>query len=155
MDSFMPTLTRLGRLRIELRSLLGLAAPIMIAQLANTAMGFVDTVMAGRVSPRDLAAVALGPNTVLQLPTAAKPGSMTTAMMQRLSGYLMSARNSPLTACLPAPCGILPKVITWDCQRPVHSGHLQHLSCCHLARTLAPRRMKWGLYSAWTMMNLC
>ena len=36
-----------GRLRIELRSLLGLAAPIMIAQLANTAMGFVDTVMAG------------------------------------------------------------------------------------------------------------
>lgn len=56
----MPTLTRLGRLRIELRSLLGLAAPIMIAQLANTAMGFVDTVMAGRVSPRDLAAVALG-----------------------------------------------------------------------------------------------
>ena len=55
----MPTLTRLGRLRIELRSLLGLAAPIMIAQLANTAMGFVDTVMAGRVSPRDLAAVAV------------------------------------------------------------------------------------------------
>ncbi len=56
----MPALTRPARLRIELRSLLGLAAPIMIAQLANTAMGFVDTVMAGRVSPRDLAAVALG-----------------------------------------------------------------------------------------------
>src|SRR5690606_24263610 len=32
----------------------------MIAQLANTAMGFVDTVMAGRVSAHDLAAVALG-----------------------------------------------------------------------------------------------
>ncbi|MND90811.1 Multidrug resistance protein NorM [compost metagenome] len=32
----------------------------MVAQLANTAMGFVDTVMAGRVGPRDLAAVALG-----------------------------------------------------------------------------------------------
>ena len=56
----MPSPTRLGRLLIELRSLLALAAPIMIAQLANTAMGFADTVMAGRVSPRDLASVALG-----------------------------------------------------------------------------------------------
>jgi MATE family multidrug resistance protein len=56
----MPALTHAARLRSELRSLLTLAAPIMIAQLANTAMGFVDTVMAGRVSPRDLAAVALG-----------------------------------------------------------------------------------------------
>jgi MATE family multidrug resistance protein len=56
----MTTLSHATRLRTELRSLLILAAPIMIAQLANTAMGFVDTVMAGRVSPRDLAAVALG-----------------------------------------------------------------------------------------------
>jgi MATE family multidrug resistance protein len=37
-----------------------LALPIMVAQLATTAMGFVDAVMAGRVSPRDLASVALG-----------------------------------------------------------------------------------------------
>jgi MATE family multidrug resistance protein len=56
----MTTLSRATRLHTELRSLLILAAPIMIAQLANTAMGFVDTVMAGRVGPRDLAAVALG-----------------------------------------------------------------------------------------------
>jgi MATE family multidrug resistance protein len=52
--------TRLQRFSTELYSLLKLATPIIIAQLANTAMGFVDTVMAGRVSPRDLAAVALG-----------------------------------------------------------------------------------------------
>lgn len=51
---------RLQRIRTELRALLALAIPIIIAQLAHTAMGFVDTVMAGRVSPRDLAAVALG-----------------------------------------------------------------------------------------------
>ncbi|UUQ67784.1 MATE family efflux transporter [Pseudomonas fuscovaginae UPB0736] len=43
-----------------MRNLLGLALPIIIAQLAHTAMGFVDAVMAGRVGPRDLAAVALG-----------------------------------------------------------------------------------------------
>ncbi len=51
---------RLQRLRLELRSLMLLATPIMVAQLAHTAMGFVDTLMAGRVGPRDLAAVALG-----------------------------------------------------------------------------------------------
>ncbi|MGE7958316.1 MATE family efflux transporter [Pseudomonas sp. NPDC089530] len=54
------TLNRPARVRLELRGLLALALPIMIAQLATTAMGFVDAVMAGRVSPRDLAAVALG-----------------------------------------------------------------------------------------------
>ncbi|NQD91734.1 MATE family efflux transporter [Pseudomonas sp. CrR25] len=56
----MPTESRLQRVRSELRNLLLLATPIIIAQLAHTAMGFVDTVMAGRVGPRDLAAVALG-----------------------------------------------------------------------------------------------
>lgn len=56
----MPTELRLRRVRVELRTLFALALPMMIAQLANTAMGFVDTVMAGRVSPHDLAAVALG-----------------------------------------------------------------------------------------------
>jgi multidrug resistance protein, MATE family len=56
----MPAESRLRRVRTELRSLLILATPIIIAQLAHTAMGFVDTVMAGQVSPRDLAAVALG-----------------------------------------------------------------------------------------------
>jgi MATE family multidrug resistance protein len=56
----MPAQTRPQRIRVELASLLKLATPIIIAQLASTAMGFVDTVMAGRVSPQDLAAVALG-----------------------------------------------------------------------------------------------
>lgn len=54
------TLGRGPRLRLELRTLLTLAGPIIIAQLAHTAMGFVDAVMAGRVGPQDLAAVALG-----------------------------------------------------------------------------------------------
>jgi len=56
----MPAESRLQRSSSEVCSLLKLAIPIIIAQLAHTAMGFVDAVMAGRVSPRDLAAVALG-----------------------------------------------------------------------------------------------
>ena len=52
--------SRSARIRRELGALFSLALPIMIAQLSHSAMGFVDTLMAGRVSPRDLAAVALG-----------------------------------------------------------------------------------------------
>ncbi len=44
----------------EARQLLLLGAPILITQLAQTGMGFVDTVMAGRYGENDLAAVAIG-----------------------------------------------------------------------------------------------
>lgn len=46
--------------RHELRAQLSLALPILGGQLAQTANGFVDTMMAGRVSAGDLAAVAVG-----------------------------------------------------------------------------------------------
>ncbi|ATI62901.1 MATE family efflux transporter [Edwardsiella tarda] len=51
----------------EARSLLALAIPVIIAQIAQTAMGVVDTVMAGSVSATDMAAVAVG--TSIWLPT--------------------------------------------------------------------------------------
>jgi MATE family multidrug resistance protein len=52
---------------IEARSLLALAIPVIIAQISQTAMGFVDTIMAGSVSATDMAAVAIG--TSIWLPT--------------------------------------------------------------------------------------
>ena len=44
----------------EAAVLLHLTAPLVLAQVSQTAMGFVDTVMAGRYSAVDLAAVAVG-----------------------------------------------------------------------------------------------
>ena len=44
---------------IEARSLLALAIPVIIAQISQTAMGVVDTIMAGAYSATDMAAVAL------------------------------------------------------------------------------------------------
>nr|WP_320010848.1 MATE family efflux transporter [uncultured Desulfobulbus sp.] len=44
----------------EAATLLRLTGPLLVAQLSQTAMGFVDTVMAGRYSSIDLAAVAVG-----------------------------------------------------------------------------------------------
>ncbi len=50
----------LQRFTAEARLLMILAAPILTAQLAQQALAFVDTVMAGRVSATDLAGVAVG-----------------------------------------------------------------------------------------------
>lgn len=52
---------------IEARSLLTLAIPVIIAQISQTAMGVVDTIMAGSYSATDMAAVAVG--TSIWLPT--------------------------------------------------------------------------------------
>lgn len=51
---------RLLLIRAELKCLIGLSLPLILAQLAQSSMGFVDTLMAGRVSADDLAAVAIG-----------------------------------------------------------------------------------------------
>ncbi|GLS84520.1 MATE family efflux transporter [Paraferrimonas haliotis] len=44
----------------QLTTLIKLATPILIAQVTQTMMGLIDTVMAGRVSALDMAAVAVG-----------------------------------------------------------------------------------------------
>lgn len=46
--------------RQEFTAQLALLGPILLSQLSQAAFGFVDAVMAGQVSPLDLAAVALG-----------------------------------------------------------------------------------------------
>ena len=49
------------------KSLLKLSYPILIAQLIQNLMGFADTVMAGRVSSTDMAAVAVASSIWLPL----------------------------------------------------------------------------------------
>jgi MATE family multidrug resistance protein len=49
--------------RTEVRTLLLLAGPVVLTQLAQVSLGFVDTVMVGRLGAAQLAGVALG-NTV-------------------------------------------------------------------------------------------
>lgn len=50
------------RFRMEAAATLRLGGPLIAAQLAQISMGFVDAVMAGRLSAKDLAAVAVGAN---------------------------------------------------------------------------------------------
>ena len=44
----------------EFRATILLAAPVVITQVAHISMGFVDTVMVGRLGPAELAGVAIG-----------------------------------------------------------------------------------------------
>ena len=53
--------------RDELTALKTLMVPILITQLAQAGYGFIDTVMAGQVSPLDLSAVAIGSSVWLPL----------------------------------------------------------------------------------------
>ncbi|MEB5477668.1 MATE family efflux transporter [Acinetobacter sp. ESL0695] len=46
--------------RIELKRLLSLMIPILITQFAQAGLGLIDTIMAGRFSALDLAAIAVG-----------------------------------------------------------------------------------------------
>ena len=48
------------KIRNESGILLKIGVPVILAQLLQMSMSFVDTVMAGRLSPEDLAAVAVG-----------------------------------------------------------------------------------------------
>ncbi|MBS7325372.1 MAG: MATE family efflux transporter [Thiopseudomonas sp.] len=93
----MPSLLFRQRLFAEWRALFKLATPIVIAQLANSAMGFVDTMMAGRVSPVDLAAVALG-NSIWMPVFLFMSGVLlaTTAKVSRAFGAGESERIGPL-----------------------------------------------------------
>jgi len=79
-------LSQLSR-RYELGQILYLALPILIAQLSQTAMGFVDTIMTARVGAEDLAAVSLGAS--IWLPIMLSLGGVlmaTTPMVAQLAG---------------------------------------------------------------------
>ncbi|WP_151704634.1 MATE family efflux transporter [Nitrincola alkalilacustris] len=75
----------LSRKREETLAILHLAWPIVIAQLAQHSIGFVDTLMAARAGAEDLAAIALG--TSIWIP-----------VFLALSGILMA--TTPLVAHL-------------------------------------------------------
>ena len=52
---------------IEAKKLIAIAIPILFAQIAQNSMGMVDTIMAGRVSAADMAAISVGASIWLPL----------------------------------------------------------------------------------------
>lgn len=53
--------------QFEIRKLIAIAFPILLAQFAQNSMGIIDTIMAGRVSAADMAAISVGASIWLPL----------------------------------------------------------------------------------------
>ena len=93
---------------IEARQLLALAIPVIVAQVAQTAMGFVDTVMAGGYSATDMAAVAIG--TSIWLPAI-------------LFGHGLLLALTPVIAQLAGGVSVLIMIVLWNAGYIIRAMH--------------------------------
>ena len=78
----------------ECRSLLAIAWPMIIAQLAQTGTGVVDTIMAGHISPLALGAIAVGAN--LWIPVYLFSVGLMMAVSSMVSHYFGAAQYSSI-----------------------------------------------------------
>ena len=81
--------------RFEARTILKLSGPIVLAQLTQTLMYFVDTVMAGRVSATDMAAIAVASG--LWLPVVLTMQGLLLALTPIVAQYYGSKQTKPIS----------------------------------------------------------
>ena len=111
----------------EARQLLALAIPVILAQVAQTAMGFVDTVMAGGYSATDMAAVAIG--TSIWLPAILFGHGLLLAMTPVIAQLNGSGRRERIAAqvsqgfWLAGFVSILIMVVLWNAGYIIRSMH--------------------------------
>lgn len=81
--------------RFEARTILKLSGPIVLAQLTQTLMYFVDTVMAGRYSAMDMAAIAVASG--LWLPVVLTMQGLLLALTPIIAQYYGSKQTKPIS----------------------------------------------------------
>ncbi|MDP5134730.1 MATE family efflux transporter [Rheinheimera baltica] len=81
--------------RFEARTILKLSGPIVLAQLTQTLMYFVDTVMAGRYSAVDMAAIAVASG--LWFPVVMTLQGLLLALTPIVAQYYGSKQTKPVT----------------------------------------------------------
>ena len=81
--------------RFEARTILKLSGPIVLAQLTQTLMYFVDTVMAGRYSAVDMAAIAVASG--LWFPVVMTMQGLLLALTPIVAQYYGSRQTKPVT----------------------------------------------------------
>jgi len=115
--------TIVGASATELRTLVRLALPLMAAQLLQMAMGVMDTVMAGRLSARDLAGIALGLN--VMWPSQFLLSGMVLAATPMIAQLRGAARISEVGEVVRQGCWIvavvaLALILIWRNVHPVY-----------------------------------
>jgi len=112
---------------IEARQLLALAIPVILAQIAQTAMGFVDTVMAGGYSATDMAAVAIG--TSIWLPAILFGHGLLLALTPTIAQLNGSGRRERIAHqvrqgfWLAGFVSVLVMIVLWNAGYIIHSMH--------------------------------
>lgn len=112
---------------IEARQLLALAIPVILAQIAQTAMGFVDTVMAGGYSATDMAAVAIG--TSIWLPAILFGHGLLLALTPTIAQLNGSGRRERIAHqvrqgfWLAGMVSVLVMVVLWNAGYIIHAMH--------------------------------
>jgi MATE family multidrug resistance protein len=104
----------------EARILIALVIPVIFAQGSQTAIGVVDTMMAGGVSPTDLAAVAIG--TSIWLPTILFGNGLLLALTPIVAQFNGSGRRDRIahqvqqSYWLAATLSLLAMAFLYNCQ---------------------------------------
>ncbi len=112
---------------IEARQLLALAIPVILAQIAQTAMGFVDTVMAGGYSATDMAAVAIG--TSIWLPAILFGHGLLLALTPVIAQLNGSGRRDRIAQqvrqgfWLAGFVSVLIMIVLWNAGHIIHAMH--------------------------------
>lgn len=112
---------------IEARQLLALAIPVILAQVAQTAMGFVDTVMAGGYSATDMAAVAIG--TSIWLPAILFGHGLLLALTPVIAQLNGSGRRDRIAEqvrqgfWLAGFVSVLVMIVLWNAGHIIHAMH--------------------------------
>lgn len=111
----------------EARQLLALAIPVILAQVAQTAMGFVDTIMAGAVSATDMAAVAVG--TSIWLPAILFGHGLLLALTPTVAQLNGSGRRERIAEqvrqgyWLALAVALLIMIVLWNAGYLIHAMH--------------------------------
>ncbi|WP_312282095.1 MdtK family multidrug efflux MATE transporter [Pseudescherichia sp.] len=112
---------------IEARQLLALAIPVILAQVAQTAMGFVDTIMAGGYSATDMAAVAIG--TSIWLPAILFGHGLLLALTPIIAQLNGSGRRDRIAEqvrqgfWLAGFVSVLIMIVLWNAGHIIHAMH--------------------------------
>lgn len=137
--------------RVEAGELLRLAGPLIAAQLAGISANFVDTVMAGRLGPEGLGAVAVGASTWMTLTLTA------TGALSALSPTVAQLRGSgrrdeiALWTRQSAWIGLLIAAISWTLLRSIRPV----LELIEVEPSLIPLIVGYLKAISWGMPGLC
>lgn len=147
--------SQLSSYHADIKRLIKIALPILLAQIAQNSMGLVDTIMAGRVSATDMAAISVGASIWLPLVLfghgllLALPPTVSylngSGQQHRIAHQIRQGIWIALASCI--PLGILIYYSDFALRFMQMEPHMAHLAQDYL------HAMLWGLPAYLLLMN--